>query len=119
MRTVRVTNGRTGREVGNGVHVADRWWRRAVGLLGRKELDPGEGLLLVPCRSVHTLGMRLPIDVAFLDDDGVVVSTRPTLLPGRMAVGGRGAHAALELLAGALGHSDTRPGDNLIFEEVP
>ena len=119
MRVVRVTNTRTGKEVGSGVVVADRWWRRAIGLLGRDALGAGEGLLLKPCGSVHTLGMRLSIDVAFLDDDGCVVSTRPSLTPGRVAVGGSAARAALELEAGTLDYTGTRPGDNLIIEEAP
>lgn len=31
--------------------------------------------MLRPCRWVHTIGMRFPIDVAYLDRDGVVVKT--------------------------------------------
>lgn len=46
---------------------------RRKGLLGRDGLDGA--IVLRPCRWVHTLGMRFPIDVAFLDDDGVVVKT--------------------------------------------
>jgi uncharacterized membrane protein (UPF0127 family) len=119
MKIVRVTNARTGQEVGSEIEVADRWWRRAVGLLGRDALAAGAGLLLEPCGSVHTVGMRLAIDVAFLDDDGRVVSTRPSLDPGRIAVGGSAARAALELEAGTLAHTGTRPGDNLRIEERP
>ncbi|HSM62214.1 MAG TPA: DUF192 domain-containing protein [Longimicrobiales bacterium] len=117
MRIVRVTNGRSGAEVASWVAVADRWWRRAIGLLGRTALDDGEGILLAPCRSVHTLGMRFPIDVAFLDAHGLVVSTSPALSPGRMARGGQGARATLELPSGTLATTSTRPGDRLIFEE--
>jgi uncharacterized membrane protein (UPF0127 family) len=117
MKTVRVRNGRSGAHVASSVAVADRWWRRARGLLDRRSLEPGEGLLLVPCGSVHTLGMRFPIDVVFLDDEGFVVSTREGVGPGRMALGGRGARATLELRAGGLAPTDTRPGDRLIFEE--
>ena len=119
MRVVRVTNARTGREVGTEIVVADRWWRRAVGLLGRNALSAGEGLLLEPCDSVHTIGMRISIDVAFLDDGGRVVSTKPSLTPGRVAVGGAGARAALEVEAGTLADTGTRLGDTLLIEEAP
>jgi uncharacterized membrane protein (UPF0127 family) len=61
MRVVRARNSRSGVVVGRRVTVADRWWRRAFGLMGRRHLAPGEGLLLEPCSSVHTLGMRFPI----------------------------------------------------------
>jgi hypothetical protein len=117
MKIVRVRNGRSGAEVATWVAVADRWWRRALGLLGRRVLGTEEGMLLAPCSSVHTIGMRFPIDVAFLDDDGCVVSTLPTLVPGRLARGGRRARATLELRAGLLADTDTRPGDRLVFEE--
>jgi hypothetical protein len=43
------------------VAVADRWWPRFRGLLGRDRLPEGEGLLLTPCRSIHMLGMRFPL----------------------------------------------------------
>ena len=55
------------------VEVADARSARRRGLLGRDHL---EGVLVLkPCRWVHTIGMRFPLDVAFLDDDGTVVKT--------------------------------------------
>jgi uncharacterized membrane protein (UPF0127 family) len=55
---------------------------RARGLLGR---DGYEGaLVLRPCRQVHTVGMRFPIDVAFCDGDGVVLRC-DTLRPWRVS----------------------------------
>ncbi len=117
MRKVRVRNERSGATLGQEVGLADGWWRRAVGLLGRRELPDGSGLLLVPCSSVHTMGMRFPLDLAFLDGAGRILQTRPDLSPGRLAVGGRGAKAALELPAGTLAATDSREGDFLILEE--
>lgn len=117
MKIIRVRNGRSGAEVATWVAVADRWWRRAIGLLGRRVLGTEEGMLLAPCSSVHTIGMRFPIDVAFLDGEGCVLETHPALVPGRLARGGQRARATLELRAGLLADTDTRPGDRLIFEE--
>jgi uncharacterized protein len=54
------------------LEVAEEVSARMRGLLGRDGLDGG--LLLPHCRSVHTLGMRFPIDVAFLDRRGKVVA---------------------------------------------
>jgi uncharacterized membrane protein (UPF0127 family) len=67
---------------------------------------------------VHTMGMRFPLDVAFLDGRGHIVETRPELSPGRFAVGGNHVHAALELPVGTLAATDTREGDPLILEET-
>jgi uncharacterized membrane protein (UPF0127 family) len=118
LRVLRVTNVRTGAEVASWVGFADRWWRRAVGLLGRSSLDHDEGLLLAPCASVHTVGMRFAIDVAFLDQDGRVVTASPGLFPGGWARGGPHASATLELPPGRLAATDTRPGDMLVFERA-
>lgn len=117
MKTLRVRNDRSGAVLGREVQLADSWWRRAVGLLGRRELPEGTGLLLAPCASVHTMGMRFSLDLAFLDGNGRVLNTRPAMGPGRVAMGPGDVWAALELPAGTLGATDTREGDFLILEE--
>jgi hypothetical protein len=61
---------------------------RRARLLGLAFLDRehlGEGLLIPRCRSVHTLGMRFPLDLVFLDLRGVVVELRREVVPGRLA----------------------------------
>ena len=84
------------------LEIADTFLSRAVGLLGRKTLPPGHGLLIRPCASIHTAFMRFPIDVAFLDRQGRVVKVIRNLPPWRMASGGRSACAVLETLGGGL-----------------
>jgi uncharacterized membrane protein (UPF0127 family) len=74
-------------------------WARLRGLLGSRELPPGHGLLLEPCRAIHTLGMRRAIDVVFVAPDGAVLELRRGLGAGRVA-GCRHAAAVLELAAG-------------------
>jgi len=91
-------------------HVAGRRLARAVGLLFTPDLADGEALWLPGCRSVHTLGMRAPIDVAFVDGDGRVLAVRHALRPGR-AAGRRAARAAVEAPAGAL--AGLAPGTRL------
>jgi hypothetical protein len=116
MRVVRVSN-RRGPLLGDRIGVADRWWPRFRGLLGRAGLEPGEGLLLEPCRAVHMLGMRFALDIAFLDRDGTVVAAYPNLRPGARTGWHRGATRALELPAGTLAASGTREGDQIVCTE--
>jgi uncharacterized membrane protein (UPF0127 family) len=59
--------------------VADTHWKRAVGLMFRKELPKDHGLLMVfdqPCRpGIWMFGMRFPIDIIFLDSEKKVIHT--------------------------------------------
>jgi uncharacterized membrane protein (UPF0127 family) len=57
---------------------------RARGLLRRDGLDPMTALVLARCRSVHTIGMRFPIDAVLFDGSWTLVDVRP-LSPGRIA----------------------------------
>lgn len=95
------------------LRLADRPWSRLRGLLGRRELPPGRGLLLVPCASVHTFGMRFPIDVLFLDRDLHVIRAVPSLSPWRGPCTARGAWCTVELPVGTIASSGTRAGDRL------
>jgi len=92
--------------------VADRPLARLRGLLGRRELPAGEGLLLRPTGAVHTSFMRFPIDVVFLDRELTVVDVVDGLAPWR-AAGRRGAHAVLELAAGERARRAIAPRDRL------
>lgn len=93
--------------------VEDARTRRARlrGLLGR---DGCDGVLRLRARSVHTFGMRFPIDVAFCDRDGVVVRI-VTLPPNRVTRPVLRAPIALEAEAGAFRRWGIRPGDRLEF----
>lgn len=91
---------------------------RTVGLLGRRALLPGEGLVLAPCGSVHTFGMRLTIDAVFVDGagGGGRVLRVARLPPWRLGPLVRGARAVVELPAGAAGA--TVAGDVLQWEPL-
>src|SRR6188472_1524280 len=88
--------------------VAERPWDRLVGLAGLPGMAPGTGLLIPRCRSVHTFGMRFPLDVLFVTIEGrslVVHDARYGVPPRRLVRASRGARAerglcALELAAG-------------------
>lgn len=112
MRLVRVVNRRHGGTLGTRIGLADRWWPRLRGLSGRTP-EPGEGLILRPCRAVHMFGMRCALDIAFLDRSGLVVATYAALPPGARSRWHSTARDALELPAGTLALTDTREGDTL------
>lgn len=95
------------------VGTADTLAGRIWGLLGRAALEPDEGLLLHPCRRVHTFGMRFPIDVLVCDGELRVLDVQ-TLRPWRRSRRVRGARACVELARGAAG--GVAPGDRLELE---
>jgi uncharacterized protein len=92
--------------------IAATFRTRLRGLLGRRELAPGEGLLIRPTNSIHTFFMRFAIDVVFLDRSGVVVKLVSNLRPWRVAFAPRGRDA-LELGAGEADARGIRLGDRL------
>ena len=84
------------------------------GLLGRKELPRGEGMLLRPAASVHTAFMRFAIDVVFLDAELRVVRIERRVPPWRM-VGKRGAKCVVELPAGECSRRNLDLGDEVML----
>jgi uncharacterized membrane protein (UPF0127 family) len=90
---------------------------RMRGLLGRRGLAAGEGMLISPAPSVHTFFMRFTIDVVFLDKSGTIVKIAHSLRPWRTA-GKRKAVQALELPAGTAALHGLEPGMRLVVEDV-
>lgn len=112
-----------GRVVCERCGIADRWWLRLRGLLGRPGLEPGEGLLLRPAGSIHMMFMRFPIDAVFAtkpDPSGVrrVRSVHPSLKAWTGLVPLiRGADGVLELPVGTIASTGTLVGDRLEIVE--
>ena len=86
--------------LGVDAEIAETFFQRARGLIGRHGLAPHCGLLITRCNCIHTFFMRFPIDVVFLDRKGQVVKTVRNVRPWRLFVwGGWRAVSALELSA--------------------
>ena len=113
MSRLRATNVTRACELGDRIVPARTRWMRLRGMLGRPEPEPGEGLLLEPCRAVHMYWMRYALDVAFLASDGEVVATYHELQPSRTSDRHGSAAMALELRAGTLAASGTQVGDRI------
>lgn len=118
MAYVRVRNRTRGTVVAGRCAVAADFWSRLRGLIGRRALATGEGLLLVPARGVHMWFMRFPIDVIYIDREGRVVDVDERLKPWRIGRPRWRAHAVLEVPAGTVAVSDTRVGDELAIEPL-
>ncbi len=110
-----VTNETKGTVVADQTRVADSIRTRFWGLLGRRSLPEGHGLLLRPSTSIHTAFMRFTIDVVFLDKRNRVVKVVPEVKPFRIAGTWRGGHSTLELPAGAAAQAQVERGDQLVI----
>lgn len=83
--------------------VAKSFLQRAIGLIGRKSLPPGTGLLILRCNAIHTFFMRFPIDATFLDKDDRVVKVVRNIRPWHPFIwGGWRARKVLETAASSL-----------------
>ena len=87
---------------------------RRQGLLGRDDIDGA--LVLWPCRQVHTIGMRFPIDVAFCARDGRVLRV-VSMRPGRVSRIVWRARFVVEAAAGSFEHWGVRCGSTVIVRE--
>lgn len=85
---------------------------RRTGLLQHQALEEGVAMLIAPTNAIHTFFMRFPIDVAFVRKDGRILKVTRVLAPWRIAASW-GAHAVVEMAAGAIGRSGTKAGDVL------
>lgn len=117
-RQVRVVNTTRGTILAERAGLADSFWVRGRGLLGRSSLPPGEGLVIVPAQAVHCVGMTFPIDVIHVLRDGQVVRVVPNLRPYRFGPFIWRSHYVIELPAGTALITQTQPGDHIELAEL-
>ena len=93
---------------------AESFWSRFAGLMCRKKFPQEyDALLFEQCNSIHCFFMFMAIDVIFADRKGEVVKSISCLKPWHLAWGGFQSCSVIELPAGTLEKTDTRPGDQL------
>lgn len=116
MKFVSIENETRGNIVAQRCGLANNFFTRVKGLLGRNGLDADEGLLIVPCPSIHMFGMRFALDVVFLTADHTVTDFVENIGPGKYYVAkahhGK-PHAALEIAAGEVARLGLERGDKL------
>lgn len=98
--------------------VADTFLTRLRGLLGSPEPKEGEGLLIVPCNSIHMFGMKYPLDVLFLSKENEVVAILENIQPWRASRVYGKAQKVLEVRAGTAKRLGLEVGDRLSLEEA-
>ncbi len=108
-----VVNRTRGTTLASSVDLADTPKSRRIGLLRHEALEPGKGLWIYPTQAIHTIGMRFPIDVAFLDRKLRIKRIYHRLAPFRLTTFVWRAQSVLELPAGSLANTSTTVGDEL------
>jgi uncharacterized membrane protein (UPF0127 family) len=116
MSRIRVQNVTRGESLVTQGRVADNLWTRLKGLIGSPPLEAGEGLLIVPCQSIHTHFMGFAIDVVYVDAAGQVAGLHRNLPPWRFGRLHLRARFVIELPAGTLDATGTEMGDRLSIE---
>ena len=100
---------------------AESWWAKGWGVLGRHSLPIGEGLWLPGVASIHTLGVRFPLDLLFLSGNFICMRQVAQLPPGCWSFRAAGAFHTLELGAGTLAQRVPMAlaGDRWVLERLP
>lgn len=111
-----VIDERTGRVVVSEARTAEGMWGSFRGLMLRKRIPDGFGLVFRPAKGIHTQFMRFPIDLVYFDEDQRVTKIREAMKPWRFDF----THAAgvIEMNPGAARAADIRAGDRLRFEPI-
>jgi uncharacterized membrane protein (UPF0127 family) len=110
---MRATNLKSGKELSDNVVVADSFFKRMKGLIGRKGLQNGEALWITPCYSIHTFCMKFPIDVVFLNKRNRVVALVKNIKPNRITRLYLKAISVLELPSGTIESTATKVEDQI------
>jgi uncharacterized protein len=93
---------------------AETFMERAGGLLFRRKLTATETLLLKPCNSIHTVGMRYPIDVVYINANGFVLKIIKNMRPFKFSYC-KNADTVLELLSNTVENLNFNINDRIIF----
>lgn len=113
MKIVTITNINNGQLLADQVKKADNFFTRLKGLMGVKKLNPGQGIIIMPCNMVHTIGMKINIDVIFIDEAGEIIHVIEAMPPNRFSPHVKKACYVLELAAGQVCSAGVLTGDRV------
>jgi uncharacterized membrane protein (UPF0127 family) len=113
MKQVRVINQTRQATLATEAQLADNAWTRLRGLLGRRSLEPGQGLVIRPSNGIHTFFMAFPIDAIYVDAEGRVLRCLANLRPYRFGPIDLRCKMIIELPEGTIERSRTEMGDRI------
>ncbi|MCB0361248.1 MAG: DUF192 domain-containing protein [Bdellovibrionales bacterium] len=93
--------------------VAESFWDRSKGLLGRDSLDQKSAMWILRCNWIHTFFMQFPIDVIYVNRQLVVQKIKKYVRPGRLTLPVWQAHSVFEIAAGQAEKANIKVGDQL------
>lgn len=91
---------------------------RGIGLIGKKGLPEGTGLIIQPCNSVVSFFMRFTIDVVFVDANSTVCHVMHSMAPWRTSKIVRKSKLVVELAPGTASATNTAIGDRIDIQEA-
>ena len=113
MSVVIVRNTSRDRVLGDRIREARGFWSRGRGLMFVSGLESGEGLVIDPCTSIHTLWMRFPLDVLYMDREGTIIRADERMRPWRIGPVFTGSRWVIELPPGTISATGTMAGDTI------
>jgi uncharacterized protein len=120
VRVVRIVNLDNGQEIAARAGVAGSMWARGRGLLGRRSLPQGEGLLIESCRQIHMFFMAFPIDVLHVKrqspTEGEITRVLHSIPPNRIGPWVRRSDYVIELPAGTAACTGTEQGHHIALQ---
>lgn len=111
-----ITNKTKNTILASNVLLANTSFKRMRGLLGKKKLKSGEGLILKPANSIHTFFMHFPIDVIFVNKNNQAIKVMPNLPPWRISPIYLQSNFVIELPQGSIQSSQTSQGDEILIQ---
>lgn len=100
------------------VIISNNFFTRLKGLLGKSKLPDGQGMIITPCKSIHTFFMKFPIDVVFIDKNYRVVEIIKDMAPGHTSSYVKNAWAVIEMPVDKSNESKIGVGDQLQVSET-
>ncbi len=113
MKSVVITNDNKAGSLLVVAEVADTFFLRLKGLLGRPSLSSRRGILLKPANSIHTIGMKFAIDVIYVDQHGIILKIVENMPPGKIGLPVAGTSYVIETAGGEISKIAPSVGDRL------
>lgn len=113
---MKVYNSTQNKEISDNVKMADNFFTRSIGLLSKKSLSEGEGLIIKPCCSIHTFFMRFAIDVIFVNKKNEVIALYENVSPWRVLPIHPTSYYVIELPAHSISNKNINKGDLISLE---